>query len=396
MRASLWSLSVLGLLLAGCGRSPLLLLDDGDGSGDPTDDGPDPPTTDSPSTCGNGARDAGEVCDGLDLGGQTCDTQGYQGGLLECLRSCTGFDFDNCITPTCGNGSIESGEPCDGADLGGQTCESLGLGPGQLLCRPDCADFDTIGCGASCQDSDLGQAVGPAVASGSTVNEDDDLPQSCAGDGIADHVMGFVASAPGRYTFDTFGSAYDTALSFFASCHPSSELACNDDTGDGVQSQITVTLSSYQRGFVVVDGFANNTGDWVLNITPPSVPALPSCAELDVLWELGNPVATGSTVGEDEDFSQSCAAGGAVETVVRFIAPSEGRFTFSTVGSDYDTALSIHDSCGPGSELACNDDTDDGVESVLSIDLDLGEQILLAISGYGGEMGNWRLEILAE
>jgi hypothetical protein len=34
----------------------------------------------------------------------------------------------------CGNGVVDSGEGCDGTDLGGATCESEGFGPGTLGC----------------------------------------------------------------------------------------------------------------------------------------------------------------------------------------------------------------------------------------------------------------------
>jgi len=48
----------------------------------------------------------------------------------------------------CGNGVQEAGEDCDGTDLGGATCESLGKelgsGPG-LTCNPDCG-FYVLGC----------------------------------------------------------------------------------------------------------------------------------------------------------------------------------------------------------------------------------------------------------
>lgn len=45
----------------------------------------------------------------------------------------------------CGNGIIESGEDCEGSDLGGETCESQGFGPGTLACDETCS-FDTIDC----------------------------------------------------------------------------------------------------------------------------------------------------------------------------------------------------------------------------------------------------------
>src|SRR5262249_13744244 len=39
----------------------------------------------------------------------------------------------------CGNGAIEAGEECDGSNLGGDSCTSLGFSGGSLVCKPRCA-----------------------------------------------------------------------------------------------------------------------------------------------------------------------------------------------------------------------------------------------------------------
>lgn len=46
--------------------------------------------------CGDGVAQGREVCDGSDLQGETCVTQGFSGGDLACLRDCTGFDTSGC------------------------------------------------------------------------------------------------------------------------------------------------------------------------------------------------------------------------------------------------------------------------------------------------------------
>ncbi len=58
--------------------------------------------------------------------------------------------FSDLITATikisvCGDGIIEGGEDCEGIDLGGATCESLGYPGGVLTCDIACS-FDTSGC----------------------------------------------------------------------------------------------------------------------------------------------------------------------------------------------------------------------------------------------------------
>jgi hypothetical protein len=51
------------------------------------------------SVCGNGVIEGGEDCEGDDLGGATCESLGYAGGILSCDYACS-FDTFNCLAPT--------------------------------------------------------------------------------------------------------------------------------------------------------------------------------------------------------------------------------------------------------------------------------------------------------
>ncbi len=51
--------------------------------------------------CGNGTVESGEQCDGSSLGGQTCQTQGFQSGTLTCASNCA-FNTSQCVSaPMC-------------------------------------------------------------------------------------------------------------------------------------------------------------------------------------------------------------------------------------------------------------------------------------------------------
>lgn len=156
-----------------------------------------PPTVAPTPVCGNGIREASELCDGADLGGATCMSLGLSIGALNCKADCT-LDATGCggqgncgpancagccaarvcqagatvgacgssgstcaacgagqlcaggkcAAPGCGNGVAEPQEACDGTDLKGASCSSLGLGTGQLVCNSDCTVNDTA-CSAS-------------------------------------------------------------------------------------------------------------------------------------------------------------------------------------------------------------------------------------------------------
>ncbi len=102
--------------------------------------------TSGPGVCGDGVKDASELCDGDDLGSQSCESLGFVGGDLSCLVGCDGYDDSRCsLSETCGNGLRDGLEECDQSDLAGTTCQLLGYLGGDLDCQANCR-FDESGC----------------------------------------------------------------------------------------------------------------------------------------------------------------------------------------------------------------------------------------------------------
>lgn len=64
--------------------------------------------------CGNGVIDGDEVCDFPDLDGETCQSQGYDAGDLQCGSSCQAYDTSGCWNYACPNSICEivAGEDC--------------------------------------------------------------------------------------------------------------------------------------------------------------------------------------------------------------------------------------------------------------------------------------------
>ena len=152
--------------------------------------------------CGDDAIGGSEACDGDDLGGEDCASQGFDGGDLACADDCSALDTAECFMfegpcceadgtpgcddaectaavcaadpscctagwdgpcataafdqpacmdvggscPACADGAAEGAEVCDGADLDGQDCTTVGFDDGSLACAGDCTDFDTSAC----------------------------------------------------------------------------------------------------------------------------------------------------------------------------------------------------------------------------------------------------------
>ncbi|MBU1239467.1 hypothetical protein KKF84_16155 [Myxococcota bacterium] len=153
-------------------------------------------TCEATGRCGDGVLHSmyGEACDSQELGTETCDSLGYDGGTLACADDCT-FDTSGCQgAPQCGDNLAEGEEQCDGTDLADCDCESLGLGGGTLACDESCA-FDTTGCDTQpvCGDGetqspmegcdDNGTSPGDGCAADCTVESgwtcDDSSPSVC-------------------------------------------------------------------------------------------------------------------------------------------------------------------------------------------------------------------------
>lgn len=86
----------------------------------------EPPYTSDPrcgdlceTVCGDNVKEGSEVCDGEDLGGETCETQGYSGGVLSCLSDCSDFERDKCIGPhdSDGDGIPDDEDNCPESNL---------------------------------------------------------------------------------------------------------------------------------------------------------------------------------------------------------------------------------------------------------------------------------------
>lgn len=125
-------------LAAGCvldrkGQQPLGADDGRGGAGGAPSDGGGGRVE---GVCGDGVLNVGEVCDGSNVAGESCDTLGFAGGVVACTAGCE-LDTSGCEEQLCGNGVIDAGERCDGDALAGATCLGEGFAGGAIVCDPD-------------------------------------------------------------------------------------------------------------------------------------------------------------------------------------------------------------------------------------------------------------------
>jgi hypothetical protein len=119
-----------------------------------------------------------------------------------------------------------------------------------------------------CPELDLGSEVGEALATGTTVGFSNDRSSSClfTPDTAPDRAFSWTAPAAGTYVFDTIGTdsdAFDTVLEVLDGTCDGTSLGCHDGF---VASRVEVELDADQTVVVVVDGYASEAGDFVLNI----------------------------------------------------------------------------------------------------------------------------------
>jgi hypothetical protein len=163
----------------------------------------------------------------------------------------------DCLDPDC-EGKPACNEVCDD----GVDNDSDGL--------PDCMDpscFAEPNCVAPCADEVLTDAL-PLSYFGTTAGGGKDTDPTCSPlSDSRDRAYAFVAPADGAYTFDTFGSSFDTVLYLLDECG-GRELACNDDDAAGtLESRFTGNMTAGQRVIIVIDGYLDQQGDFRLNIT---------------------------------------------------------------------------------------------------------------------------------
>ncbi len=103
-------------------------------------------TPPSGDVCGDGQITGTEVCDG---NSQTCTiTTGGYSGTQQCNSQCNGW-LTCTSSQSCGDSIKNGNEVCDGSDLGSETCSTQGFTGGTLNCNANCQSFVTSSCTSS-------------------------------------------------------------------------------------------------------------------------------------------------------------------------------------------------------------------------------------------------------
>jgi hypothetical protein len=229
--------------------------------------------------------------------------------------------------------------------------------------------------------------------SGATTSESDPV-QSCGvapGQNANSVWYGLTVPRAGLLVVDTQGSTYDTVLSLYTGeCGELSEVACNGDTPENLQSRVKVAVEAGQRLLIEVTSFQGAVETLVLNVDVIEPVANDQCEGPTEVTSVPftEMVETGNATTAASDPVQSCSpppAQNANSVWYSFTAPSSGVVVAETLGSNYDTVLSAYTgSCGGLTEVACNDDTGLGVQSRVEVVVGAGETVLFEVTSFGG------------
>jgi hypothetical protein len=151
----------------------------------------------------------------------------------------------------------DDGNPCTYDD----TCDGAGNCEGIL--DPNCND--------TCVDA-IAAFEGITLSTNVSAGPVDDAEASCQPDSNHDVWFRYTALCDGEVFMSTTGSEFlpsnDPVLSIYDNCDDLNEIACDDDSGVGLQAALVFDATIDTEYRIRVAGFEDNVGDIVLNVYP--------------------------------------------------------------------------------------------------------------------------------
>ena len=245
---------------------------------------------------------------------------------------------------------------------------------------------------------------------------------SCTGADQNSVFFRFTADHDGTVVIHTAGSAYDTVLSVFDGCpsfnaagtltNSPAQVACNDDFNGTLQSQVSFSMQAGETALIRVSKFGTTSGGGTLDFNFAfnfTVPANDLCSNATVIPdpETGNfsfnpPVYDVFHSGTSScEIDENCGSsnGQSDSVYYRFVPAHDGTITIDTVGSSYDTVLSINSGCPlqilqlppnpplclQPTRLACNDDIGGGSlqSRIQNFPVSRGQTYLIKVARFG-------------
>jgi hypothetical protein len=205
----------------------------------------------------------------------------------------------------------------------------------------------------------------------------------------------WTAPSSGFYQVDTEGSDFDTWLTLFngSAVDYLTPIGADDDSGYGLSSLYNLNATAGETYPIAVDGFSSATGSINLNIAPTAPPNDNFANRFYLAGDYAN--ATGSNVRATEEVGEPSQSGATESVWWSWTAPNSGNYTFDTIGSGYDTYLSLFTGFDVSSltPLASDDDGAGYPASRIDLNVTAGETYQIAVDGYSSATGPIQLNI---
>lgn len=222
-------------------------------------------------------------------------------------------------------------------------------------------------------------------------NEPAELLSKCFNDRTTPFVSAsvwyqYTATRKKTVTYDTLGSDYDTLLSVWQGTrHPLTEVACNDDNGNQIQSLLSLSMKKGTTYYINVSGFRGVSGNLVLNSRSVDslnnddlADAIEITPEADLSYS--NAQNALNATDESKELVASCGAESQGSVWYQYTADKTQRVVFDTVSSDYNTILAVWaGSQHPLKEIVCNDG-DGGAASRVSVEITNGTTYYISVA----------------
>lgn len=170
--------------------------------------------------------------------------------------------------PRCGNRIIDGTEVCDGINLDGETCASQGFASGTLMCNLTCTAFSTVGCVAAATNAPtitsftaLPTTLTPSttVTFTAVASDPDGVSDLYSGelyDVETDYVYGYLTKSgstfSGTFSWDTINSVI--GIDFTSPITRTFSARITDAEGYTATRNVTVTLSCGTAGYGACSG----------------------------------------------------------------------------------------------------------------------------------------------
>jgi subtilisin family serine protease len=206
----------------------------------------------------------------------------------------------------------------------------------------------------------------------------------------------WTAPSNGFFKIDTIGSNHDTYLSVFtgSAVNSLSRIGFDDDGGGNRTSLYNLNATAGTTYRMAIDGYLNNSlGSINLNIAPTAPPNNNFANRIGLTGATAN--ATGSNIRATGEAGEPTQNGTTESVWWTWTAPSTGNYTFDTIGSNFDTWLSVYTGSAVNSLSLIGFDDDGGGNntSKLTRSVTAGTTYQIAVDGWQSNIGQIQLRI---